>query len=785
MSSPNMSNALAPSGQSSAIFTQQGSLDWVALGQMQYSASIAILGRLAKAGIDTLTVAFGQAMCARLPIGAHGEKVLAKAMEKLTAKSCAGDLLWFGIGVRHILRELVQTSQGCSLVALSAALTESHSIPVSALVLYEIAKECGSPVEFAPSFEQWEALVRVAASVFNATTFGLRIHQIAKFGDPGSGSWPSSSHPYDLAKTLLSIGQVIHGSTQSISVQGNRSCSWLAAWADFVLGLRVMVRDTNGSVVYANYDIKETFAQININFLADESTTSIVCINSSHLIRSGAEFIRQCFGREKLIASNSSDLVFSCGRVQRDTMFSDTFGESFKSLVRKPRQETSAQLPIFGGVFRLPTAGLLTNQNGDEGIFAKRAIFVEIVAISAAIFVAKGVTTMHHRSAASYILHACQTVPELCQCKEDLLMAVTNAKDSNYVDIQSLYNGYLAACCRLRNLCGCQRHRDQLQPSRNEHCLIALTETLVFLTFLFDRLIMDTPLMPTFYGLQLIFDQFERARWLPGETIKDDHKLDIFSRLTRVIEEGCAPSFEVLACLFSGAGWNPALHRYIAQSDGKIYCYIHPIEELTDSIERASLVHIGSGAIEYRTRHYRAIYDDFGESEPQPRYPAEGAEVVDNIDYLAQDTTSDPIEAQVLVEERPNALYFRYQINSPSGRTLVAPSTLLEHLKMALAYKGKDKVHSFDMNSWLPVLRGFQYILVHGEGVVDESDKCHVLRPLRGNVLGRCVAISNTKKYAALIKTESELELFARFWAQYRDECLAIGNAPHYYVLIS
>ena len=55
--------------------------------------------------------------------------------------------------------------QGCSLIALCGALTKGHAIPVSALVLYEIVKECGSPRKLAPSLEQWEALVRVAASV--------------------------------------------------------------------------------------------------------------------------------------------------------------------------------------------------------------------------------------------------------------------------------------------------------------------------------------------------------------------------------------------------------------------------------------------------------------------------------------------------------------------------------------------------------------------------------------------------------------------------------------------
>lgn len=52
MSDPQLSNALVSSGGGGASFAQQGSLDWVALGRMQYSTSIAVLGRLTKAGID-------------------------------------------------------------------------------------------------------------------------------------------------------------------------------------------------------------------------------------------------------------------------------------------------------------------------------------------------------------------------------------------------------------------------------------------------------------------------------------------------------------------------------------------------------------------------------------------------------------------------------------------------------------------------------------------------------------------------------------------------------------
>lgn len=239
-------SALVPSGARDTqrtSFAQQGTVDWVALGQTQFSASIAILGRLSSAGIEPLTVAVGQAMCSKIPLGAHGEKVLSEAMASLKACSSFGDVIWFGVGVRHILRVLVQTAQGASLVALCAALSESHSLSISALVLYEMSSQSGSPKELTPSFAQWEAIVRVCASVFCPTTFSIRVDQLLKLVGydlhTKISSW--AGHPQDLAKIISAVGSVAAGELLELHIVGGPACSWVAVYADLVLGLRVSI----------------------------------------------------------------------------------------------------------------------------------------------------------------------------------------------------------------------------------------------------------------------------------------------------------------------------------------------------------------------------------------------------------------------------------------------------------------------------------------------------------------------------------------------------------------
>lgn len=239
-------SALVPAGArhtGGPSFTQQGTVDWVALGQTQFSASIAILGRLSSAGIEPLTVAVGQAICSKIPLGAHGEKVLREAMASLKACSSFGDVVWFGVGVRHILRVLVQTTQGASLVALCAALSEIHRLSASALVLYEMSKQSGSPKELTPSFAQWQAMVKVCASVFCPTTFSIRVDQLLKLAGydlcAAVSSW--AGHPQDLAKIIPAVGSVAAGELLELHVVGGPACSWVAVYADLILGLRVSI----------------------------------------------------------------------------------------------------------------------------------------------------------------------------------------------------------------------------------------------------------------------------------------------------------------------------------------------------------------------------------------------------------------------------------------------------------------------------------------------------------------------------------------------------------------
>ena len=334
MPSPDNSMTIVPAGSQTSQgpgFAQQGSVDWVALGQTQFSASIAILGRLSSAGIEPLTVTVGQVICSKIPLGVYGEGVLNKAMADLQAFSSFGDVIWFGVGVRHILRVLVQTAQGASLVALCAGLSEGHDQSTSALVLYEIAKRFGSPRDLTPSFSQWEALVKVCSSVFCQSTLGLRVDQLLRLGGyTDDALWgPSPGHPQDLAEVILAVGDVASGLIQEIHISGGLGCSWVAAFADKILGLRVAVWSIDGAILSMNYDSSVATAQINLQFCDDLPDKSISCTRRVFYVRNGHDFIKQCFPGGEM---DHKDIHVIAGRFKWDAMFRETFGKDAEIL---------------------------------------------------------------------------------------------------------------------------------------------------------------------------------------------------------------------------------------------------------------------------------------------------------------------------------------------------------------------------------------------------------------------------------------------------------------------
>lgn len=760
---------VAAGGQSNqgSGFAQQGSVDWIALGQTQFSASIAILGRLSSAGIEPLTVAVGQAVCSKIPLGLHGEKVLNEAMAKLQAFSSFGDAIWFGVGVRHILRVLVQNAHGASLVALCAGLSEGHDQSTSALVIYEIVKRFGSPCDMTPAFSQWEALVKVCSSVFCHSTLGLRIEQLLRLG--GYTRYPQKNpagHPQDLAEVILAVGNVASGLLQEVHIHGGPACSWVAAFADQILGLRVTVRSMDGAILSMNYDSSLAIAQVNIQF-DDLPSESLACVGRVFYVRHGDDFIQHCFhGLSNLSSSNLDRVPFLGGRVKWDEMFRETFGKDADNLF-SPSTRSFVKI--------------LAEPLGLDDHFAEQFV------AGAAFYTFFTAEACRYENPTEFVLAAMSSVPELRPLRKKLLEAASHYTKTSTTQM-AVFKNYSRSRRQLTSRCCCPLHaKEYLRKSgvRAVYCLPRIATTALILAYILGSLSLHEPLTPKRAGLLQIYSdirEIDEDGEIDPQNLHNSYPVAwLQSRLTLWFSD-LSFRFSMYVTLFSGVPSPVLLGTSIsAMSDGKVYCYIDSVQNLSDQFEKASTIHVGAGSIQAGNRLHYTVFDGKRHDENgRFGYPARKVEIVERgRSPFAEDLTTSDLRIEAVVEESVR-LAFSYRISSSAGEIYILPGYFVnERLANAMDFKTKELPTSIMSNHATDIVDEY-FSVIHGEGAVPQQSNTRIsVRPHRGNTLGRCVALMTSSIPVAMLNSESDLSTFTKIWAL-EDANKSEGKLLHY-----
>ncbi|OCT51933.1 hypothetical protein CLCR_08035 [Cladophialophora carrionii] len=746
-------------GSQSSSFSQQGSLDWVAFGRIQYSASVAVLGRLAGAGVDTLTVAFGQAMCSAIPLGIHGERVLQDAMKRLSACSTFGDLVWFGVGVRHILRDLVQTTQGSALVALCGALSEGYSSELSALVLHEMSDSVGAPGELRPSFPQWHALSKVTASVFVESTFGLRIRQFMRLSGLPQDCYDDPGHPTDLAQVILAVGRLSSGAVETLYIQGGPACSWVATFADLVLGLRLQLLSCQGDLIFMNYDPALLSPQAIITFiLPGIGRSTLRCTGSTAVVRSGGTFISDFFGDHSdnpLRRSGDHAYMFSGGRVEWANMLQDTFGEDFSELLRD-----SVDLG--------PDENQRPSSLSVEPKFQKHRsrLFARVLASGTLALLEDTMVCHLHKGHTAFIMWLVERISELRPLTSILLNESVRVRKKAAESRDASFHCYKTDRRRLEGVCGCDNHHCQriVRTDARRSCLRAIAETVLQLSRILSVSILHGEYRPSRRGLMLIYERAaERSTIYPTNP-----------NLYRPPSDWRKADENVLYLtfsLYSGPRSIPFSNGACAYSDGNVFAYMGTLEKATDSVEEAVLIYVGAGAIQHGPAVYRTV-SGLVPYESYQEYPVRHTRPTNGLADLNQDTTSRDLRLYAMVQERFDGLAFWYRASSEYGMITFSPTALVDRLISARRYLQLPSAHypSAASSPDDSIFGKWEKCTVEGEGIMLEALEGVtgglVLRPLRENTLGRCVAIARSWAEVFLIKNGEELDVFSQYCAE-------------------
>ena len=254
-----MSSALVPS---SGSFQQQGQVDWVALSNSTVSFSVAALARLAKAGVDPLTIQVGKALCWQFKLGPSVQHGLDDMIRSLKKYGALGDALWFGFGIKQTMTDLSETEEGLSLVALCSTLLTYFDISYSAQVLRELCLQSFMPRTFTPSQSQFRALLKLCSGIMIGSHFENVLYGFVRLisGTP-SIARRRVSEPPSVANLLLELSKVQRNATASLKVTGGADCSWLAAFAECILSLDVAIFRGDAEILHRSQKRRHTLPQ--------------------------------------------------------------------------------------------------------------------------------------------------------------------------------------------------------------------------------------------------------------------------------------------------------------------------------------------------------------------------------------------------------------------------------------------------------------------------------------------------------------------------------------------
>lgn len=275
-------------GEANPGFVQQGQVDWVAFANSIIAASVSVMQRFSSAGVHPVTVAGGLALESRFELGKKGAQNMDIALKNLSGSFGYDKLLYYRFGYKSFVNILTETKVGVKLVALCACLVDMHGIPVAADVLAALWKLEAFPERFEPSVSQFNALATACAGVVVATTFGqvgdIMLGDLRKLM-PGKSvrtglSMGSISNAGDIAKALHGLFQISRGSLEYMVVVGGANCTFIGAFAQWLLDFTVHVEDETGTTIHQNTSEPET-AQVRIRYRSSDQVSKELHIAST------------------------------------------------------------------------------------------------------------------------------------------------------------------------------------------------------------------------------------------------------------------------------------------------------------------------------------------------------------------------------------------------------------------------------------------------------------------------------------------------------------------------
>lgn len=703
----------------SLTFQQQGQVDWVAASRTTVSFSLEILKRISDADIDAYTLVVAQKVMHQFHMPVIGQQRVQDAIKQLRSTSSFGDVIWFGFGVKHLVRSLSQSDDGMACLALFGSLTEVFSPEVSALVAYELSKLL-YPGEKLPAVSQWQRMLAVCSGILATSNFpliaehflglaGNRRAALSKgrlinkaprvMGDIG-----------DFAQALHAICLVTRDAEQrSVTIVGGPSCGFLAAFAYWFLALEVEIRYIDSSeVLYASkLDCEPHIIILYDKAIGQGQGLAAQISERTYIVR---EVDRGLFTRV-----DDRHVLYYGGRVQSDHAIRSAFGDQGCKLLAGPN------LPIMLGKAARILQLIYARERSTEYLDAALALFPEL---SDSIDLARRVAM-----------------------EDSLVSSVRTYKRT----LEGLKRDCSCDLCLSRSNTG---WRDP------DYCLGVLAEVLISAVWDLQNInVFGETINPSLRGFQHYYwDWKERfrmdsARYTPVPTatlfLLETEEPPKLVKPPLSLETIC---FAAMAILGGEVGEAYDLFQKLkntkplAFTSGGNCFYFNILAQVTDDPSLATRLNIIPGCIQASSGHTFLQIEDVYESSlgsELPDYPIQGRRIFDPA-ALFEDTGAR-LSAELIAKETSSSLYVEYRLTSTYGSCKLSPARLM--IRLLLYSVVGYCVHR--PNGELPTLEGpIEIPMLDGEGTTNALEDSRggirvVVRRLHGNTMARCIALSS------------------------------------------
>jgi hypothetical protein len=304
-------------------FSQSGQLDWVALSRLPMTCTWEAVARLCNAGVESITVLAGTGLCSSFSFPPDGQVELTNSLSRLKGYSSYSKLLWFGLGIKHIVNDICTSERGAACIAISAALAVPYTSFQAAQIWRELSILKGVPRNLIPATRQWEALVEVCGGCLARSKFSNYFEQFSRFLAPKDRDSRAPAPAKDIARALATLADLSNNTLVSSTFVGGVECAWLATVAEYLLRLRIEIQDENGRFIYRsgnstqNTPIQAFFRrESNQGLSSPGSVVQRVCFISKgeHLLQERVDFtssaIRSPTSWSKILSDTFSEAAW-------------------------------------------------------------------------------------------------------------------------------------------------------------------------------------------------------------------------------------------------------------------------------------------------------------------------------------------------------------------------------------------------------------------------------------------------------------------------------------------